>query len=142
MLSTLPVPDTPTMPFGTGGTTTRRRHVGGSAGWADGGATEKTWVTRAEESLQVEQRGRTDVKIFRNFLLKKVGKLYRNSAVFLGVLKERRAVKLACLRRKIGGGKYEIDLSVRERDTSKADAPPVSVGELKHLQIRHKQILR
>lgn len=42
--------------------------------------------------------------------------------------------------RKIGGGKYEIDLSVRERDTSKADAPPLSVGELKHLQIRHKQI--
>ena len=41
--------------------------------------------------------------------------------------------------RKIGGGKYEIDLSVRERDTSKADAPPLSVGELKHLQIRHKQ---
>lgn len=42
--------------------------------------------------------------------------------------------------RKLPNGKYEIDLSVRETGTSNSDAPPLSVGEIKHLQVRHKQI--
>ena len=43
--------------------------------------------------------------------------------------------------RKLPNGKYEIDLSVRETGTSNSDAPPLSVGEIKHLQVRHKQML-
>lgn len=91
------------------------------------------------------------VKIFPNFRSKKKGETPGRTCnfifyIFLPVLEgEKSGVSVSeslfpCFAgRKIGGGKYEIDLSVRERDTSKADAPPLSVGELKHLQIRHKQ---
>ena len=43
--------------------------------------------------------------------------------------------------RKLPNGKYEIDLSVRETGAGNSDAPPLSVGEIKHLQVRHKQML-
>ena len=43
--------------------------------------------------------------------------------------------------RKLPNGKYEIDLSVRETGGGNSDDPAMSVGEIKHLQVRHKQML-
>lgn len=62
------------MPFSTGSPASQRRHVGGGAGWADGGETDQTWITRAEEPIQVEQGGEKKiVKICPNFRSEKNG---------------------------------------------------------------------